>query len=80
MEKFPINRGMADGHLGKCFECWALFTGSRNTDSLKKLEKKRKADEERYSMSECERRHRRRMANLIRYNKRKEKTAKTKKK
>ena len=24
LDQFPINRGMADGHLGRCFECFAL--------------------------------------------------------
>lgn len=26
---FPTNRGMKDGHLGKCFECWAIFTSDK---------------------------------------------------
>lgn len=29
LSQFPTNRGMADGHLGKCFECWELFTSGR---------------------------------------------------
>ena len=29
LSMFPTNRGMADGHLSKCFECWALFTSDR---------------------------------------------------
>ena len=30
LDEFPINRGMADGHLGKCFKCWAKFTLDKN--------------------------------------------------
>ena len=30
LDEFPINRGMADGHLGKCFKCWARFTLDKN--------------------------------------------------
>lgn len=26
---FPTNRGMEDGHLGKCFACWDAFTSDR---------------------------------------------------
>lgn len=29
LESFPTNRGMKDGHLGKCFECWAMFTSDK---------------------------------------------------
>lgn len=29
LEKFPTNRGMEDGHLGKCFDCWAMFTSDK---------------------------------------------------
>lgn len=35
IEKFPTNRGMADGHLGKCFDCWPLFTGALGAKSQK---------------------------------------------
>lgn len=30
LDEFPTNRGMADGHLGKCFKCWAKFTLDKN--------------------------------------------------
>lgn len=30
LDEFPINRGMADGHLGKCYKCWAKFTLDKN--------------------------------------------------
>jgi hypothetical protein len=30
IDEFPINRGMADGHLGKCYKCWAKFTLDKN--------------------------------------------------
>lgn len=43
IEQFPTNRGMADGHLGKCFECWPLFTGALGAKS----EKERLKHEER---------------------------------
>lgn len=29
LESFPTNRGMKDGHLGKCFECWAMLTSDK---------------------------------------------------
>ena len=29
LDMFPTNRGMADGHLGKCFACWDAFTSDR---------------------------------------------------
>lgn len=47
IEKFPTNRGMADGHLGKCFDCWPLFTGylgkRSEKEEQKRLENKKKA-------------------------------------
>lgn len=47
IEQFPTNRGMADGHLGKCFECWPLFTGylgkRSEKEEQKRLENKKKA-------------------------------------
>ena len=49
IEQFPTNRGMADGHLGKCFECWPLFTGALGAKSekerLKHEERKQKEKE-----------------------------------
>lgn len=29
LDMFPINRGMKDGHLGKCFKCFEQFTSDR---------------------------------------------------
>lgn len=29
LDMFPTNQGMPDGHLGKCFECWAMFTSDK---------------------------------------------------
>ncbi len=42
---FPTNRGMADGHLGKCFACWELFTSDRQR-KLVMVERKRAKKEE----------------------------------
>ena len=45
LDEFPINRGMADGHLGKCFKCWAQFTLDKNR-VLAMAERKQEQKEE----------------------------------
>ena len=42
LDMFPTNRGMEDGHFGKCFKCWELFTEPKTRIQLGKERREKK--------------------------------------
>ena len=73
LDMFPTNRGMADGHLGKCFACWKLFTEPKTRIQLgKERHEKQMQDLERAEQRKEQRKEKLRKQARERYRKRTE--------